>query len=555
MLEKDRDIIKKVDYLVERCNLEDLVDISLKANIKEIDKDDSFIYKLSIKNNSDKDIFDLNIFQDLEKNIRVRNIILDSKDIISNRRDNLLNNFYIDRLKAKERKDIDIVVDFKEFASIDYIKSNVKLKAKYFDNDNCANNILLRSKPCNIGFKTPEVNLIKECFVSEAIVGDIVEFSIIVENTGDLDVENVVVKDILKEELEFVKGSIKIDNIPCKDENILSGVDIGFLGKYSRKQILFKAKVLSRPRNRVIKNISVAQYRYRLSCDNKLRDGEVISNENFLDVDIAQVDIVKKIDKKSVSLGEKVLVSVDIINNGTLEAVNLLLAESISPLFEVADKRIVIDGHIINNIDLSKGILIGDLKVGHKRSISYMLKYTKAGECSVAYDKSTLSYYYRQKSGLIFEGDILTNNLEIITNINNFKYISISDKLFKEHCNPEILEIDNLNSNIKILGYHLVKTIKNKSNDGQILTGNKIVFNALVTLTVEYTAKEDNLVYTFTRKIPISSFLILPEDFKLGSSIKLDYKIEHINFKKRDDASLYFNICVLFLAKIKTYKS
>ena len=555
MLEKDKDIIKKVDYLVEKSNLEDLIDVNLNSNIKEIDKEDSFIYKLSIKNNSDKDIFDLNIFQNLDKNIKVTNIIVDSKDILANKMDSLLNSFYIDKLSSNEKKDIDIVVDFEELDNTDCIKSNIKLTAKYFDDTNCANNILLRSKSCNIGFKTPEVNLIKESFVSEAVVGEIVEFSIIVENTGELDIENVIVKDILREELEFINGSIKIDNIPCRDENILSGVDIGFLGKYSARQILFKAKVLSSPRNRFIRNISTAEYRYKLSCDNKLRDGQVFSNENLLNINISQIDIVKKVDKKAISLGENVFVSIDIINTGTLDAINLLLTESINPLFELLNGTVMVDGQVLNNLDLSKGVLIGDLKVGQKRRLTYMLKYAKAAETSLACNETTLDYYYRQKSGAIFKGDILTNKLEIITNINNFKYISISDKLFKEYHNPDILEIDNVTANIKILEYHLVKTIRNKSNEGQILTGNKLVFNALITLIVEYIGKDDNLLYTFTRKMPISSFIVLPEDFKVGSNIKLDYTIEHINFTKRDDTSLYFSICALFLAKIKSYIS
>ena len=70
-----------------------------------------------------------------------------------------------------------------------------------------------------------------------------IEFMLIVKNNTSRDVDNIVVKTDLPEEIAY-SGDLIVNNISF-DGNIVSGINIGFIPANSEKRITFKGKVLS----------------------------------------------------------------------------------------------------------------------------------------------------------------------------------------------------------------------------------------------------------------------------------------------------------------------
>ena len=214
--------------------------------------------------------------------------------------------------------------------------------------------------------------------------------------------------------------------------------------------------------------------------------------------------------------------------------------------------KITIDSQVINNVNLEKGILLGNLNVGEKKTIIYKVKYINTSNSLTIINTTKVNYDYKKFNGLIFEGNEVENQLEINSTISNFKCIYKTEKIYREKCKPCIEGVNSISADIDILEYHLVKTIEGKSNEGQKLTGYKIVLEGLIKEVIEYSSVEDDgLVYAISEDIPFSTFIILPSNFKVGSKITNDYVIEELDFKKRDKNSIYTNICLLFIAKIQ----
>ena len=85
-----------------------------------------------------------------------------------------------------------------------------------------------------------------------ANVGDIVEYRIHYKNTTSDDVENVMVKDILPNNMEYIKGSTYVYNKSnqnglLRDDTITTtGVNIGGYSKNANGYVIFRAKVVDK---------------------------------------------------------------------------------------------------------------------------------------------------------------------------------------------------------------------------------------------------------------------------------------------------------------------
>ena len=86
-----------------------------------------------------------------------------------------------------------------------------------------------------------------------AKVGDTVEYQILYKNTGSQKVENVVVKDILPTNMEYIKGSTKLYNasnpngiVNTNDTITTTGINIGGYAAGANAYIRFRAKVVDK---------------------------------------------------------------------------------------------------------------------------------------------------------------------------------------------------------------------------------------------------------------------------------------------------------------------
>ena len=131
-----------------------------------------------------------------------------------------------------------------------------------------------------------------------------------------------------------------------------------------------------------------------------------------------------------------------------------------------------------------------------------------------------------------------------------YKQLS-KNKIFKIPIKkPDIEEIINIIVDAKIADTKVIKGIKGKSIEGQILTGYKLIVEGTLSENIEYiSCWKKQSIHSVNFKMPFSSYIILPECYKKGDFIKVEAEIEDVSFRVIDNRTVFNNIIFLLIAK------
>jgi uncharacterized repeat protein (TIGR01451 family) len=108
----------------------------------------------------------------------------------------------------------------------------------------------------------PEVSLLKEVDKTDAVVGDILTYTIYLTNDSLVAADNPIFQDVLPEELAFVAGSVKIDDIPDPSADPTVGFPVSSISIEGPIVITFEVEVVKPDPSGVITNTASADYEY-----------------------------------------------------------------------------------------------------------------------------------------------------------------------------------------------------------------------------------------------------------------------------------------------------
>ena len=421
----------------------------------------------------------------------------------------------------------------------------------------------LDNKPVSVAFKfsddglvevfNPEIQIIKSISENYCVVGDILTTKVLIKNTGDIVIDDITITDILPHELEFIEGTIIIDNNKCSDESIISGINIKRILPNDIIEIKYDFRVIERSNRNGISTKASAVYNYKIKGQNN-RNAYGSSNKCIIHSSIADIKINKKADKKFVVLGGEILYEVSIINTGDIDAINMLFVDEIATEFELINRSFSIDGEYVNNVSLKKGIIIGNVRAGETRQIYYKLRVIKTSINLNLISNTFVKFGYILPNG---KKTIIKFNMEVDNNeildiaISSFRNTEKDEYLSISEPKPEMDEIDMAIGEIFILGYYVISTSDVKSIEGQVLTGHKVILYGYIKEVIEYiTSENEKSVYSETYEIPFSDYIILPKDFKYGNQIEIEGKVEDIYNKKINSRNFFSSIIMTFIAKI-----
>lgn len=525
------------------------LDITKRANKKSVKVGDSFRYTINVTNSGDTEIIDIILTDILSDAFLLENIIIDGKEV----QGDITTGLNIGDLSPGDN--ICILLTVRAILSYESTFNNeIVINAKAIINPNKEVISITATRIDIIGVRVynPSLVLEKRCNTEYSVARECVIYTIIATNNGDVNLENVIISDILSAELEFIEGTIKIDGIKRPNEVITSGVNIGDINIGSTTNITFKAKVLSNKLPQIV-NQSTADYEFLLP-ETFRQSGSSISNKTIVNTEKAEVKIIKTANKKSASLNDEIVYSVKLINEGTLDALNVILIDKLPIALQIINGTFKIDGKIINGVNLSKGVNIGEIAVGVTVAIEYTAKVV-SGNCSgMLINEAQVRFKYILPDETILSTESILDddsNTLITLNISNFKQISVDEYLRIPEQKPDMESINNIMAKVDIICSHLVRTPKDSSNENQKLSGYKLIVHGVLDQVVEYTALvDDQKVHSASYKVPFSTFIILPESFKPGSKIEIEGVVEDIYYKMNDCRTFFKTVTLLMIAKI-----
>ena len=95
-----------------------------------------------------------------------------------------------------------------------------------------------------IPVSSPDVTAVKSTPAVDAVVGDIITYTIAVTNNGIVPVNNVVLVDPIPAGSQFVTGSVTVDGTPRPGANPATGIVIGTIAPGATSTVTFQVQVI-----------------------------------------------------------------------------------------------------------------------------------------------------------------------------------------------------------------------------------------------------------------------------------------------------------------------
>ena len=221
-----------------------------------------------------------------------------------------------------------------------------------------SNTVAVGNKTAVRNITVPEIITVKEVNSSDIHIGDEITYTITVSNPGKINATNVVIRDILPEGLKFINAS----NGGVYDP--VTGIITWILNITANSTVDLTADVCVNKSGNITNTVNV---------------GNKTSNCTIESGDIVDLEIHIVADKSEIYVGDNVVYTVTVINNGPSDAINtianILIPNTLSILSYNATK---------GTFDITSGNWsIGNLTNGEKVVLTFVAKALNEGNSTV----------------------------------------------------------------------------------------------------------------------------------------------------------------------------
>lgn len=275
-------------------------------------------------------------------------------------------------------------------------------------------------------------NFVKQVNYNTCEVGTEIHYRIIFLNNDEKDINYVFVKDLIDETVDFVEGSVLIDNVSQPSLSIINGINIGPVKVDNSKDIEFKGIAKKKGTNN---NVAYAIASY----DTPTEDSEIFGKtSNTTSTKITQTTsasytVTKTSNKNSYFVDDEASFEIKIINTGNVDIKNIMLSDVLAGQLEYVDNTLKLDGFKLE--DKITNVNIGLLKVGNTKSLTFFVKCLTEGE-NIKNSVTTTAKYINDDG---VETDLPNTSNELSLNVLS-SLINVEFKLFMEE---KIVEVDN----------------------------------------------------------------------------------------------------------------
>lgn len=134
--------------------------------------------------------------------------------------------------------------------------------------------------------------------------------------------------------------------------------------------------------------------------------------------------------------------------------------------------------------------------------------------------------------------------------VTTFKQFNVEETVYIPCRKPEIEQILKVIAKVEITSAKVIKTPKATSLEGQILTGWKLIVEGNLNQKIQYVADlPEQPVHAAHFNVPFSTFIVLPEDFTIGTPLLVDGFIEDIYVEQLGKKCIFKNITLLITAE------
>lgn len=204
-------------------------------------------------------------------------------------------------------------------------------------------------------------------------VGDTLTYTVIITNTGTVDLNNVIFKDTPPAETTFIPNSVTVNGMPQAGANPITGINVGSIQPDNFVTITYNVTVDSLPQSGEITNTASAEFEYKIDPNGPTEMGSQESDPVTTQVEVGELLVSKMADKEFVEVGDTLTYTITATNTGTVTAENVILTDTLPLETSFVSGTVEINGVPQPGANPEVGINLGNIPPTISKTVSFIV--------------------------------------------------------------------------------------------------------------------------------------------------------------------------------------
>lgn len=224
--------------------------------------------------------------------------------------------------------------------------------------------------------------------------GDFLQYSFSVINTGNVPVQNVLFSDYISSSLQFVPGSVIVNNVSKPDYNPITGFSLGDMNVEQSVTISFQSMVISIPNPNTISNYGTSTYTYVINPAEQPVTQSVNSNTVTTVVNKSDAAITKQVDKAYSTVNDTLTYTLVVNNKGTVPMTSVTILDLLQKELSFVTGSVVVNGVMKPEFNPNNGFVIDDIAASGTSTILYKTKVISTPSDYTILNSGNVGYQY-----------------------------------------------------------------------------------------------------------------------------------------------------------------
>ncbi|HDR8318268.1 TPA: DUF11 domain-containing protein, partial [Bacillus cereus] len=252
----------------------------------------------------------------------------------------------------------------------------------------------ITSNPAFTQISDANVLSLKAVNAQQATTGDILTYTITLENTGNIPATNLIFSDTIPAGTTFVENSFTLNGAAILDANPNVGVTLPNLAANATHLIAFQILINDPFSQQSITNQSNTTYTIQPDPGQPPITETSTSNIVITNFVQAQLTITKTSNPITVDIGGTILYISEVKNSGNVDAINIIFTDSIPAGTTFVLDSVTINGVLQPDANPENGIPIGTIPPNSSKTILFQVQTNNPPTEIEIVNQSSVTYQY-----------------------------------------------------------------------------------------------------------------------------------------------------------------
>ncbi|MGG1147351.1 DUF7507 domain-containing protein [Bacillus wiedmannii] len=252
----------------------------------------------------------------------------------------------------------------------------------------------ITSNPAFTQISDANILSLKAVNAEQATTGDILTYTITLENTGNIPATNLVFSDTIPEGTTFVENSFTLNGTAILGANPNAGVTLPNLAANATHLISFQILINDPFSQQSITNQSNTTYTIQPDPGQPPITETSTSNIVITNFVQAQLTITKTSNPITVDIGGTILYISEVKNIGNVDAINITFTDAIPAGTTFVPDSVTINGVLQPGVNPENGIPIGTIPPNSSKTILFQVQTNNPPTATEIVNQSSVNYQY-----------------------------------------------------------------------------------------------------------------------------------------------------------------